>query len=462
MSLQDAIGTIVQGNFIGTNAAGTASFGQRGPYGIQARNSTDTQILDNLISGILVVGTNHYAGQRFGIGISLQGNDAGTVIRGNLIGTDASGQSAVPNRTGIATSFWPGSSSAGPATIGGTNEGEGNTIAFNETIGVSVDFSSRGVRISGNSIDSNGGLGIDLIAQSGGGVTPNDLGDSDDGGNGLQNFPVIQSALTSAGGTTVSGNLNSLPNSQFSLEFFASPQCDPSGFGEGASFLGSVTVTTDSAGNAPFQAGVAPTAVGSAITATATHLPTGQTSEFSACQLATGSSAPPLQLLSAVSRKAQGGAGSFDLNLPLSGTPAVESRSSGDSHTLVFTFNNNVMSGSATIESGTGNCAAKVFSGNTMVATVTGASDVQMLSIVLSGVTDQYGQVLPDTHISVGLLVGDVNGDGIVNSGDTLQTRSRSGQSVDASNFRADVNLDGAVNSGDALVVRARSGSSLP
>jgi len=64
VSLQDAVGTIVQGNYIGTNAEGTASFGQTGPAGIAARNSTDTQIFDNLISGILVVGVNHFAGQR--------------------------------------------------------------------------------------------------------------------------------------------------------------------------------------------------------------------------------------------------------------------------------------------------------------------------------------------------------------------------------------------------------------
>ncbi len=142
-------------------------------------------------------------------------------------------------------------------------------------------------RISGNSIDSNGGLGIDLVSESGGGVTPNDAGDGDDGGNGLQNFPVIQSAVVSSGSTTVSGTLNSLPNSQFSLEFFSNPQCDPSGYGEGANFLGNVTVTTDASGNAAFQATVAPAPAGSSITATATHLSTGNTSEFSACQIAT-------------------------------------------------------------------------------------------------------------------------------------------------------------------------------
>ena len=69
---------------------------------------------------------------------------------------------------------------------------------------------------------------------------------------------------------------------------------------------------------------------------------------------------------------------------------------------------------------------------------------------------------MPDTHVSFGLLVGDVNGDGVVNSGDTLQTRNRSGQPADATNFRADANLDGIVNSGDALMVRSRSGASLP
>ena len=62
----------------------------------------------------------------------------------------------------------------------------------------------------------------------------------------------------------------------------------------------------------------------------------------------------------------------------------------------------------------------------------------------------------------MGVLVGDTNGDGIVNAGDTLQTRSRSGQTTTATNFRSDVNLDGSINSGDQIVVRSRSGTVLP
>ncbi len=61
----------------------------------------------------------------------------------------------------------------------------------------------------------------------------------------------------------------------------------------------------------------------------------------------------------------------------------------------------------------------------------------------------------------MGVLVGDVNQNGTVNSGDALLTRNRSGGPVNAITFRSDVTADGAVNSGDATVVRARSGNTL-
>ena len=60
------------------------------------------------------------------------------------------------------------------------------------------------------------------------------------------------------------------------------------------------------------------------------------------------------------------------------------------------------------------------------------------------------------------LLVGDTNADAVVNSGDAQQTRSRSGQTTNATNFRSDVDADGFINSGDAVIVRARSGMALP
>jgi hypothetical protein len=462
ISLQSAVGTIVEGNFIGTNAAGTASFGQTGPAGISARDSTGTQILDNLISGILVEGINHYAGQRFGIGISLQGNSANTIIHGNFIGTDASGQNAIPNRTGIATSFWPGSPAPSMISVGGVGDGEGNRVAFNETIGVAIDSTARGVRISGNSIDSNGGLGIDLFSESGGGVTLNDSGDGDDGANRLQNYPVLQSAMTSSGATTVSGTLNSSPNSQFSLEFFASPQCDASGFGEGANFLGAATVATDGSGNASFQISVAPAAVGSSVTATATRLSTDDTSEFSACQVVTAATTPPLRLLSAVSRKQHGAMGNFDVNLPASGTPAVECRNGGGNHRLVFTFNNNVTSGHATIDSGAATVSNTSFSGKTATVDLTNVADAQLVTVTLATITDEFSQTLADRRVSMKVLMGDVTGNGLVNATDVSQAKAQSGHSTLLSNFRMDVNANGAINTTDISQIRLHTGTGTP
>ena len=66
---------------------------------------------------------------------------------------------------------------------------------------------SNGVTITGNSIHNCGGLGIDLFTNSGGGVTPNDPGDTDSGGNGLQNFPEVLSAVATGSAITIQGNL---------------------------------------------------------------------------------------------------------------------------------------------------------------------------------------------------------------------------------------------------------------
>src|SRR5204862_1281945 len=64
--------------------------------------------------------------------------------------------------------------------------------------------------------------------------------------------------------------------------------------------------------------------------------------------------------------------------------------------------------------------------------------------------------------VPMNVLMGDTNGDALVNAGDALQTRNRAGQVITATNFRSDVNADGFVNSGDTFIVRARSGTFLP
>jgi titin len=273
VNVEYARGTILQGNYIGTTADGTASAGQIGPAGIRLLISDGTIIRDNIIGGIAVDGVNHYAGQRFGVGISVIGTCDATQVYGNRIGTDVSGSSPIPNRTGIALSSWPGDGSPTQSLIGGQAEGDGNLIVFNELDGVSVGGTVGGVAISGNSIHSNGQLGIDL----------------DPGANGSQSAPVLTAASSTGTSVTIDGSLTSAANNAFTVEFFANEACDPSGFGEGAVFLGSSSVMTDGEGDAAFSATLSTVvSSGAIITATATHVATGETSEFSNCVAVAG------------------------------------------------------------------------------------------------------------------------------------------------------------------------------
>jgi hypothetical protein len=169
----------------------------------------------------------------------------------------------------------------------------------------------------------------------------------------------------------------------------------------------------------------------------------------------------PLQITSVVSRKTHGAAGNFDINLPLSGTPGLESRV-GD-YTLVATFTNGIVSGNASVTSGIGTVnGSPTFSGNTMTISLTGVTTAQTITVTLSGVTDIFSQVLPDTPVSMRVLIGDTNANGTVNAADVAQTRSRLGQTVDATNFRSDVNASGVINAVDVSLVKIHSGDTLP
>jgi hypothetical protein len=291
VSIEDADSTTVEGNFIGTLADGSAPApNQRGPVGVRVRDSRATTVLGNLVSGIAVTGVNHFAGQRFGTGVSVEWSSADTVVQRNRIGTDASGLHPVPNVIGVGADGFGGTGFPFRTTIGSADPGQENVIAFNERSGVLVVAGAQGVRITRNSIHSNGTLGIDLLPAAG--PTPNDPGDADTGGNALQNFPVLTSAQSAPSASILRGTLNSTPNTDLILEFFATPACDPSGFGEGDLFLGSTPVTTDASGNAVFVATLNQSVpAGSVASATAIRTDTGDTSEFSACLPFTGCAA---------------------------------------------------------------------------------------------------------------------------------------------------------------------------
>src|SRR5262249_31184763 len=117
--------------------------------------------------------------------------------------------------------------------IGGLGLGARNVIAFNGAAGVGVE-SGTGNTIRGNSLHDNGNLGIDLGPV---GVTLDDSLDADGGANNLQNFPLLQSAVLSGTTITLTGSINTTPNTTVTLDFYASPSPDTSGFGEGTNLI---------------------------------------------------------------------------------------------------------------------------------------------------------------------------------------------------------------------------------
>jgi CSLREA domain-containing protein len=275
-------GNLILGNYIGTTVSGNSPLGNLSG-GVIIQNSTN-----NGVGGPSAGERNVIAASIYGVRLVNQ-SSTGNRVQGNYIGVGANGTTPMGNANyGIDVLNAVGN------LIGGTGNGDANVIAYSSRNGVLVE--SLGVRngILGNSIHSNGQLGIDLSAVPGTGdnVTPNDPGDGDTGGNELQNFPVITSANTSGGSTSVSGTLSSKPNTTYRLQFFANAACDPSGFGEGQEYLADRFVTTDATGTAAFTFSFASGSVGNVITATATD-PLNNTSEFSTCTQASQGPGPP-------------------------------------------------------------------------------------------------------------------------------------------------------------------------
>ena len=262
-------GTIVENNTIGQNGFGINIVGVGG------------EIIRNNFIGTDSTGTTNLANASFGVRIA--SSAANNTITGNLIKFNTSNGIDVSSGTGnvvkgntILNNGGSGVNTSVAITVGGIILGEANEIAFNGAAGVFVSTAS-GTSIRGNSIHDNVTLGIDLSPT---GVTNNDNLDPDTGANALQNFPIITSATYSSGSVLISGTLNSTASSTFTVDVYGNAVLESAGNGEGKTYLGSTSVTTDASGNGSWSLTVALQS-DSVLTATATNSGSS-TSEFSA------------------------------------------------------------------------------------------------------------------------------------------------------------------------------------
>ncbi len=192
----------------------------------------------------------------------------GTRVVGNRIGVDAAG-GAVPNGTGdggirAGILIDPGATGG---FIGSDANDPANVVADNEGAGIFVEDSGSRVGIRGNSIYGNDSDGISI----GGAPPPR---------------PAIEAISAAAGKATISGVMVGEASSGYELDFYANASCDPSGVGQGQTYLGTATVETDAAGETPYAVSLPTAAIPAGqdqITATATDTETGTSSEFSAC-----------------------------------------------------------------------------------------------------------------------------------------------------------------------------------
>ncbi len=255
--------TRVEGNIIGLDRTATVAL-PNPASGIKVGEVTGTIIRNNQIGG-----NDGEAG-------IFASNIQSSLIQSNLIGTNAAGDSLGNTAIGV----WIFGDSH-DNLIGGETEGEGNVIAFNGTHGIDLGvYWGDGTTISRNSIYGNGEYGI---------LTP---------GEWNHQPPILSSALADPDSLILTGEFNGAPDSTFRLEFFSNTECDPSGSGEGETFLSYADVMTGAAGSVTFRhaiAGIFPT--GTIVTATATD-EDGNTSGFSECVTAFGSADAPILAVS--------------------------------------------------------------------------------------------------------------------------------------------------------------------
>ena len=230
----------------------------------------------NCLGGPEAGARNLVAGNR-GDGVDLR--SAENQVQGNLIGTDLTGTQPLPNQgDGILLR-------SRNNVVGGVASGAGNRVAFNRGDGVRASAEAGpGNAIFANAIFGNRGLGINLqpAGEPPHTVTPNDPLDADTGPNDLQNFPLLTNAAFSGVMVMVRGTLNTKPDRSVSIDFYANTRTEPSGPAEGELYLGFTTCNTDSQGRGSFLFTVSGMVSNQSITATATDLDTGDTSEFSA------------------------------------------------------------------------------------------------------------------------------------------------------------------------------------
>lgn len=275
----DGSGSLISENLVGMRADGSIPLATSAFFGIQAGTGSSIVIRHNYLrinnsairsegsgSGLLVeynevdLPPAGHASTLDGV-LIIRGTVPSATVRFNLVrnmrgaGIEVGFGGSLPNlfiteNSVIRNGYFGAGASPEPLGIAVWNAQASSSIAITRNVvtqnagpGVTV-MGATGVLISQNAIFANGVLGIELDPVSrdpntygaAQGVTLNDPGDADTGPNNLQNFPIVTSAEISPANLVLRGFAR--PGSL--IEFFL-VDADPTGFGEGRTWLGTLT-----------------------------------------------------------------------------------------------------------------------------------------------------------------------------------------------------------------------------
>jgi hypothetical protein len=165
-------------------------------------------------------------------------------------------------------------------------------------------------------------------------------------------------------------------------------------------------------------------------------------------------------LVSVVSEKTHGSAGTFDINLPLTGRRGVECRIGGpnSNYTMVFTFNTPLNSCGTT----SGGVIVSGPNPNQCTVNLARVTNATYVTVTLDSVVSSTGGVGNNFTGTMGVLLGDVDATGLVDGNDVSAVQSHTRQSASNMNFRYDVNTSGLIDGNDVSITQGQTRTSLP
>ena len=139
VQIVSAMGNVIQGNFIGTDAPGNAPVPNNGMGVRLIISDSNSTIRGNVISG------------NRSNGVCLCDNGpTGSVVEGNLIGTDVNGDTAIPNGTALPLGTAGVNVFSPNNTIGGPTTAQRNIISGNSGRGIFLIGGTTGNLVQGN------------------------------------------------------------------------------------------------------------------------------------------------------------------------------------------------------------------------------------------------------------------------------------------------------------------------